>query len=295
DELGKDTHKNYQVLTQFLEHEAFAIAKKVKELEKLMLKTTKELEKENIHAAQAVKKKLDKYEEDLKHLEWLEKETKDEEAKLHEFKAKENKIKKKISELKKSKDLERFNKVKEDQEKKLEELKKEKTKLFAHFSDLERPLKKYKRGSLDEDLINKYLVDHVEALKDDSELKIAEVLGKLKNNIHTLDLKDKKQGKVIQTVDKLSKEFLQERKAELERLESEHKELKRQMSGNVIMMQLMEQEAFLDNNKTLMNMQQRKVEEAAEKIKHIQPERTQKDIQEMLKDTVNVILDETDE
>ncbi|MFH1505623.1 MAG: hypothetical protein ABIE94_01385, partial [archaeon] len=46
DELGKDTHKNYQVLTQFLEHEAFAIAKKVKELEKLMLKTTKELEKE---------------------------------------------------------------------------------------------------------------------------------------------------------------------------------------------------------------------------------------------------------
>ena len=290
DELGKDTHKNYYVLKELMEHDAYAVAKKIKELETLMQKTSQELEKENIHSAQSVKKKLKQYEKDLESLEYMEKEKKEEAARLEELRLKQEKVKKKLKELKESKDLERFNKLKERQEQNLEDIKKEENQFFQLFSQLERPLRKYKRGSLEEDLINRYLDNHMGALKGDEEMKILEILDKLKQNVKGLELKEKQEAKIAETIERLNKDFLLERKAALERLEQEKKEIHHLMNQNVIMLNMMEQESFLDNNQTLMEMHQRKLDELDNKISKIQPQEVRKEIKEALKEIVNVTL-----
>ena len=290
DELGKDTHKNYYVLKEFLEHDAYAVAKRIKELETLMQNTSQELEKENIHSAQSVKKKLKQYEKDLESLEYMEKEKKEEAARLEELRLKQEKVKKKLKELKESKDLERFNKLKERQEQNLEDIKKEENQFFQLFSQLERPLRKYKRGSLEEDLINRYLDNHMGALKGDEEMKILEILDKLKQNVKGLELKEKQEAKIAETIERLNKDFLLERKAALERLEQEKKEIHHLMNQNVIMLNMMEQESFLDNNQTLMEMHQRKLDELDNKISKIQPQEVRKEIKEALKEIVNVTL-----
>jgi hypothetical protein len=62
------------------------------------------------------------------------------------------------------------------------------------------------------------------------------------------------------------------------------------MNQNVIMLNMMEQESFLDNNQTLMEMHQRNLDELDNKISKIQPQEVRKEIKEALKEIVNVTL-----
>jgi len=62
------------------------------------------------------------------------------------------------------------------------------------------------------ELLKGYIENPVEALTSDNGLKIVELLGRLEKNINnlTLELKDKKREKVLETIKGLTAEFLRE-------------------------------------------------------------------------------------
>jgi len=100
-----------------------------------------------------------------------------------------------------------------DKETILASIREHNAKIVHAFSVMERPLRKLTRVVMeDNEVLKKYIENPVEALVNDNELKIVNLLKKLEHNInnYTLDLKDKKREKVLETVKGLTEEFLRE-------------------------------------------------------------------------------------
>ena len=70
-------------------------------------------------------------------------------------------------------------------------------------------MKKYERLDLKNKWVGGYLNNSLEALLEDKELKILEIIGKIKEAIAKgeLELKDKKKDKILQELDKLDKDY----------------------------------------------------------------------------------------
>ncbi len=76
------------------------------------------------------------------------------------------------------------------------------------FSPLERPLKKYSKISMENKFILDYITNPISALKKDKELKILNILEKMRQSIDKLELKDKKKLSVLKTIDKIKEKEL---------------------------------------------------------------------------------------
>ena len=79
-----------------------------------------------------------------------------------------------------------------------ESLAKIENEIFSFFAKLQKPLKRYERVALNEGPIAQYIENSVEALPNDSDLEILEVLNNLKNN---LDFDEKQKNKFIELIE----------------------------------------------------------------------------------------------
>ncbi|MEA2038089.1 MAG: hypothetical protein U9O94_11380 [Nanoarchaeota archaeon] len=213
DKFSKSTARPYHILQEFFANESKNIAINIKNLES----SIKGLESsiKNTHIDQ-----IDKTKEEIISLNNKIKQKKDldnllgEKGKIKEglIKNKEE-ISNKLSELLKSKEYAHLNDLKANKEVFLASIREHNTKVIHAFSVMEKPLKKMVRVVLeDANLLEEYMKDSVNALIKDSNLKIIGLLVKLKNNInnYTLELKDKKREKVLETISGLTEEFLRE-------------------------------------------------------------------------------------
>lgn len=231
--LQKDTQKNFMIINEFLRDELRAVVKEAKLIEVQANKFQANLLKYNLDSITSAKKLMSQIKES-KESKKLNKKAVDELAKAKQKVEKDHKIiAEKIAELQKSNDMKEFeslNKKLKSIHMKLEDHKRD---LNTPFSNLHRALKKYKHGSLDEDLIDKYIEDVWLGLQGDSELKIIGVLGKLKNELDNLDLKNP--DKMAQLIGNVTDTFLQRIKEGISTLEQEKALVESELSENSIM------------------------------------------------------------
>ena len=100
---------------------------------------------------------------------------------------------------------------------------------------MERPLRKLTRLVIeDSDLLERYIESPVKTLVADTELKIIGLLKKLESNINnlTLELKDKKRDKVLETVKGLTDEFFAEFLGKYHELQEQKKKLMKEINDN---------------------------------------------------------------
>ena len=218
DELNKSTYKGYEVMKEFFYNQATDIAMGIKDIstniKKLkQLVANKELSK--IEHLRGLIEKIDRF-NDKK--EKLSKEIDEQIYAIKETEQKIENVKKRFEEIKKSKEYSEYKRTDEEKEALMEKIKSEKDEIIQLFSILKKSLKKYKRESLNEKLIEEYLEDPNQALLKDSELSILLVLAKLKENIeqNKIELKDKKKEKTIEVISKLNEEFLKQKRFNLE-------------------------------------------------------------------------------
>ena len=212
DRLSQETQKNYLVLKEFMEAELGRIAKSVKGIEDELSKLQAQIEKESLDNIKDAKAKLKLYKDDLKKKARLEEEKAAHEQKLESLKERKTRLAKRVDDLKQSRDYNDYRVFIEKKQKYEEKLKALENELKEVFAELNRPLRKYKRGSLSEALIDKYLLDPLGALEADDSLSINDVLNKMKNQLDTLELKEKQLEKTNEMLDRLSKDFFTRRK-----------------------------------------------------------------------------------
>jgi len=284
DRLSKETQKSYFVLKEFLETELAAVAKKIKEMENEAIKFRQKIEKENLHKLEKIKEKLVDYGNSEQTLSEL-KNLKEEQGKeLEKLKNKEKTIEKRISELKSAKSYKEYNELKKEKERISEDIQRQKKEIITHFSTLEKAFKKYKRMSLNEALIDKYLKDPTQALFADENLGISEVLGKMLLSLDKLELKDKKAEKTKEEIGKLNKDLLTKMKEDLELLYEKEKKNKDILLVNTSAMNISEQETWLENTKHKIKGQEQAIEETEHKIERVNPRLIKQQVRDILKE-----------
>ncbi|MFH1589124.1 MAG: hypothetical protein ABIB43_00990 [archaeon] len=284
DGLSKETQKSYFVLKEFLQSEVSAVAKKIKEIEDLTIEFNNDIKKKNYHRLEDIKDKLKEYNNSKVNLAALNDEKNRLKEELKVIETKKKIIMNKINDLRVGRSYQEYETLKKDEKTTAEEVQKQKKEIIIHFSTLEKAFRKYKRMSLNEQLIDTYLEGPAEAIMKDENLEITIILEKMLQSIGQLELKDKKEEKTKEEIQKLSREFLKELRDKLKLLIEDSNKIKRKLISNTSAMIISEQESLLENVNQKINEQNKRIEETDNKIERINLCLIKQEVKEILKE-----------
>lgn len=292
DELSKETQKNYLVLKEFMEAELSRVIKTVKRIEDDLSKLQASIEKEGLETIKDAKMRVKQHQDDLKKKSRLEEERAVKENDLEALREKKVKFENKVKELKKSKDYEAYKDFLDKKQKYEEQLKSIEQELKEVFAELSRPLKKYKHGSFHENIIDKYLLDPVGTLEIDDSLIIKDVFNKMKQQLDTLELKEKQLEKTVEMLGKVGKDFLTTRKLEIGRLKGLNKEAAVKINRSVVALNISENETWLKAMEEKIVNAEKLIEELKRETADINPDYLKQKVKEKVKEIANVIIED---
>ncbi len=185
-----------------------------------------------------------------------------------------------------SKEFAGLQKLKEEKNKIIKEFNEHKKELIHSFAILERSLKKFHRIAFEnQDLIGEYLDNPVGALEQDKELKILEILDKVRSSVGNdkLDLKDRKKDKTIEEIAKLTKEFFVSFKDKYDGIKSKLNSLSRSIDASDIEQHIEDINSKLEKAVMQIESKKRSLENSKEELKKINLEKTKSDIEKEAK------------
>ncbi|MBU1199591.1 MAG: hypothetical protein KKF46_02070 [Nanoarchaeota archaeon] len=292
DKLSGDTQKNFMVLKEFMANEVARIVKSVKGIEDELSNLQAEIEKEGLELIKDAKIRLKQYKDDIKKKARLEEEKASQEKNLDSISERKARLSKRIEELKKSREYDEFKVFIDKKQKYEEQLRKIETDLKEVFAELHRPLKKYKRNSLSENIIDKYLLDPAGALESDDSLQIRDVLNKMKAQLDTLELKEKQLEKTAEMIDKLDKDFFTKRKLEIGRLKGLNKEAATHINKSVAALNVSENETWLHSVEEKIVLAEKALEEVKKEVADVNLDYLKQKVKEKVKEISNVIIED---
>jgi hypothetical protein len=206
--FDKGTVKSYQVLPEFFPDEVMGISLPVKNLSDLSIKVKKLAEDAEIEKYDYLKKQIGEVKGKIAE----EKKLKEEIEIIKE--AVQTQVKKldekevKVREIELGNEYEKFLELSEKRKILESKIKIVEKKQFNNFIGIEVALKKYERLTLDYELVKQYLADPLKALLEDKELKIIEIIEKIKKSIlkEELELKDQKKKRILKELEEFTRE-----------------------------------------------------------------------------------------
>ncbi|MBW2991395.1 hypothetical protein KY348_06875 [Candidatus Woesearchaeota archaeon] len=292
DNLSKETQKNYLVLREFMEEELSRIVKSVKSIEDELSRLQASIEKEGLEMIKDAKVKLKLYKDDLKKKARLEEERAAQEKEFEALKERKVKFEKRVDELKQSNDYSNYKVFLEKKKKYEEKLNELETELKTVFAELHRPLKKYKRGSLSEHIIDKYLLDPMGTLEEDDSLLVMDFLNKMKQQLDNLELKEKQLEKTMDMINKLNKDFFMSRKLEIGRLKGLNKDAATKINRSVVALNISENETWLKKIDEKTVQAEQALEELKKEIGDINLDYLKQKVKEKVKEIASVVVEE---
>ena len=211
--FGKSTMRSYRVLQEFFAHESRDIAINIKNLDSRIKEINDAIENANISKLNEAKEKIANLNNKVKQKDELESLLASREKHKGSLLNKKHEIEKEANELKKSLIYKHLQELKANKEALLASAQEHNSRIIHAFSVIERPMKKLARVVLeDSEILERYMEDPVEALVSDKHLKVKGLLSRLENHLndYTLELKDKKREKVLDTLKGLTEEALKE-------------------------------------------------------------------------------------
>ncbi len=213
EKFGKSTVRTYHILQEFFAHESRNIAINIKNLGSIVGELNSSISKAKVDRISEIKEGIKLLNSKINQSKEIEKLLIEKEDVKSGMIKNQDSIKREISKLIKSKEYKALEELKDKKEVLMSSIREHNAKIVHAFSVMEKPLKKLTRVVIEEiDLLKRYMEKPVETLISDDELKIVDLLKKLEKNINnlTLELKDKKREKVLETVKGLTEEFLRE-------------------------------------------------------------------------------------
>jgi hypothetical protein len=291
--FGKSTARPYHILQNFFATESRELALNIKNLDNFM----KELKKETNNSGFD---KLNQLKEDAKHItslieqkEKLNSEISQLDKELEDLKDSRAKKEHELISFKNSEEFKRNEEFKEEKSKLEAELEQKKKRLWQVFTDLERPLKKFERIAFEnQDLIKEYMTNSIKALEKDTELKIINILNKLKDNVENnkLDLKDKKKEKTIESIKRLDKGFFEDFLAEYNSTKQKLDDTIEKINSSKIEDKLNEINNQIEKLNSNIDSKKRSLDYSKQELDKININRPKEDIIKEIKESLNIEL-----
>ncbi len=249
-EFGKNTVKSYKAVQYLFFDELKPITDDLKKLAETAKLIRRDIEDKEISEIDKIRKDIDSLVRLIKKKENIGLKIKEEKDNLADIKAEKTEYEKKLEELNNSGDymrLEKYNEKLKDIE---DSIKQKENEIIQLFSSVEKGLRKFKRVSVEnEKLIGKYLDSSVEALLDDKEMKIIDILSNMKRNIESesVDLRDRKKEKILEGIEAMSAERLKKIISEYEDIREKKEEIKKNINSNPVKSQIKELEYKIEH------------------------------------------------
>lgn len=248
EKLSKETQKNIFVLRGFFENELKDINKDLNTLEEKMIKIRALFERHNIQKLQDVINDIEKIKHNLNKEIKLKGDMKDHEATVKDYDDKIKKLNERIETITSGTDFRALENFKTDKENVDNEIKKIFKEFDNHISSIDTALKKYYYRNQDKKIIREYLEEPYKTLLKDDALEISGIIKELQENIDSIDLKDKKKEHAVESLSKLSFEYLKETQSQLRKLEDQKQHMQTKITHNSASLNLSEQQYWLKAN-----------------------------------------------
>lgn len=221
--MAKQTYKSFFVLQEFFGNETKLMAKKIKEVEEAKKKLKEQLEDPKIKKIKEIRKKTRELYEKREKKNRLEEIKKQKEHEKKELTEKRKELEKELESLRKGKEYKELERLRMESKKTEDELKAVERKIHADFAVIEHALKKYQRMALEQEIIDDYLKNPKKALITDTEFKIVSCLKKLAELVKDgkIEMKDRRKDKTLETIGKMTRDYLNGIALELSRLQYE--------------------------------------------------------------------------
>jgi hypothetical protein len=282
--LSEDTHKNHLVLKEFMEAELIRVIKSVKGIEDELTRLQADIDKQGIELIKDAKVRLKHYQDDLKKKAMLEEEKLRQNNEVEALKERKQKLQARIDELHTTDEYNEFKELLDNKKKYEDSLKAVETELKTIFAHLNRPLRKYKHSSLQERLIDNYLLDPVGALEEDDSFSMLEVLGKMKQEVNNLELKESQLEKTVEMINKLSREFFLSKKIELDQLKELNKETATKINTSVVALNIAESDTLLRGANDRLEDAEKSLDELAKALDGINLDYLKQKVREKVKE-----------
>lgn len=294
DDFGRSTMRNYHILLQFFGEKVSSISKNIVGINASVKQAEKLLKNSGIERVNELKNKIKDVKEKVKRKESLKEKIMLEEKELEKTEKKIAENENKTREKEGSDKYRQFTELvdeKKNIEKELTELEKEP---FHHFSVINDALKKYERMTTDDKLVRSYLADPLKALEEDKELKIIEVISKMKDSIAKgkLELKKEKKDRIMQECDNINKTEIKAFLAKNAELNKRFSELDSKIADETIIKEIEELKKELKHEKNNADENKNRIGKLAKESESISIENLKKelesDINEALSEKVKI-------
>lgn len=288
--FSNETIKTFYTVQHLFHKQTEDIAKIMKLFDKKLQSIKLSIEKNNIHLIEQAKNKINELNNEIKKKDDFAKSLDEINQKLAASKQSRIDFTSRLEELKQSRDYLELRNLKIDNNKLEMDINFIESDLIQLFSPLEHALKKYQKIALeDDDLIGKYVDKAPSALILDENLKIIKILLNLKNSVlsGSIELKDKKKEKTIETIDKIDKNVLDGFLTKRKELFDKKKEIEEQINANKILDSVKEIEYKIDHVTNLIVKLKAEIEEKEHLFKIINVENIKKELEDLLRKITN--------
>ncbi|MBW2989365.1 hypothetical protein KY358_03545 [Candidatus Woesearchaeota archaeon] len=213
DNFSRSTLKPYQILQEFFSHESRDVALAIKKIDGSIKGLKEAISRAEIFKIEEIKKSILDLHKRIRQKRDIDGLLSSKSSSKQSLMKSKSAIEKEISTLSGSREYRKLNDLTAGKEAVLAGIRDHNSRIIHAFSVMEKPLRKLQRMVLQEgELLQAYLENPVKALVNDNGLNVIGLLKKLEKNINncTLDLKDKKREKVLETLKGLTEEFLRE-------------------------------------------------------------------------------------
>jgi hypothetical protein len=291
--LSEETRKNYLVLKEFMESELSKVVKSVKAIEDELVKLQADIEKEGIELISDAEIRLKQYHDDLKRKAMLEEEKAKQTKEVDSLKERRHRMAARLEELHKTPDYNEFKELLENKKKYEEKLEEIERDLKTIFAELNRPLRKFKHASLQEKLIDKYLLDPVGAIEDDASFVMLEVLGKMSQELKRLDLKEAQLEKAMDLINRMNRDFFLNKKLDLDQIKEANKETATKINKSVIALNIAEADTLLRSMAERISDAEKSLEELTKSLDEINLDYLKQKVKEKVKEiSSNIIIND---
>ena len=283
-ELNKSTLRSYTILQEFFANEGGKIAENLRNFDKLFEELRILLNSDKLSAVNNAREKAEtlgaKYRQRLN----IGVDFKNTEASLKLANEEKESIMADIMAFIQSEEHSNFISLNEEKKSREKEFVGQEDVILQSFSVIERPLRKYSHIAFEhEEDVLKYLKAPIEALANDNELKILDVLKNLEKMLDEgqIKLDEKKKEKSIEEIKKLSKEFIDGFIKKCHSFKSEIEELDNKIKATKVA------EKMREFNKRLEDSNSR-IENAKEEYEKLKNE-LQSSVREIFNEEIRVV------
>jgi hypothetical protein len=282
-ELAKRTAKGYQAAQHLFFDPVEKLFKKMGELNTLIKEFEKKIKNFGIEEELSlIYELIHQLNQDISKKESFTLQIKEKEKEKNDSNKNLEEKEKELQTLKESKEYSQYKEIENQIGEVDKKVKYNENNIFSYFSKLNKPLRKYERVALDNQIIQAYINDGIKSFWQDPELKIKEALQGLKKALteNTIQFEDKQKNNFLELIGKSETNYLDELMALGNKLKEERKELIKQTEAYEIVVKIDESNKKINSEKERINSLEQELSTLKSKLEKINLEKIEKEINE---------------